>query len=94
MVEIGQDIGLGREFFGPVPFLLQILVERIGILHAFDIAARTGIAVPVPGPAHIVAAFEHSRGKTKLAQAFEEIQPGKAGADDNGVDRARCNTGL
>src|ERR1035441_8516609 len=55
MVGVFQNLGLRRVTFAPVPFLLQFVGERIGILHALDIAARPGITVPVPGAADIAA---------------------------------------
>ncbi len=55
MVGVFQNFRLRRVALAPVPFLLQFVGERIGILHAFDVAARTGIAVPVPGAADIAA---------------------------------------
>ena len=51
VVGVFQDFRLRRVALAPVPFLLQFVGERIGILHAFDVAARAGIAVPVPGAA-------------------------------------------
>ena len=55
MVGIFQDLRLRRVAFAPVPFLLQFIGERIGILHALDVAARAGIPVPVPGAADAAA---------------------------------------
>ena len=51
MVGVFQNLRLRRVALAPVPFLLQFFGERIGILHALDVAARAGIAVPVPGAA-------------------------------------------
>ena len=52
MVQIRQDLGLRGEPLRPRPVALQVLVERVGVVDTFDVAARTGIAVPVPGAAH------------------------------------------
>src|SRR3546814_4374563 len=55
MAGIAEDFGLARETLGPVPLLLQVLGEGIRILHALHVAARAGIAVPVPGAADVAA---------------------------------------
>ncbi len=88
MVDIFQDLGLGRIPLGPAPFLLQRVVEGVGVIHALDIAARTRVTVPVPGAADIVARLEHDGRKPALAQPVEHIEPGKAGSDDDGIDLA------
>jgi hypothetical protein len=51
VVGVFQDLGLGGVALGPLPFLLELGRELVGILHALDVAARAGIAVPVPGAA-------------------------------------------
>ena len=55
VVGVFQNLRLRRVALAPVPFLLQLFGERIGILHALDVAARAGIAVPVPGAADAIA---------------------------------------
>ena len=55
VVGVFQNLRLRRVALAPVPFLLQFVGERIGILHALDVAARAGIAVPVPGAADAAA---------------------------------------
>src|SRR5947209_3282814 len=57
MVDIGEDFRLCGVALAPPPFLLQFLGKRIGIVHALDVAARAGIAVPVPGSANAAARF-------------------------------------
>ena len=49
VVGVFQDFRLRRVALAPVPVLLPLVGERIGILHAFDVTAGAGIAVPVPG---------------------------------------------
>ncbi len=85
VIRIGENIRLRREFLRPVPFLLQFLVEGVGVLHALDVAAGTRVAVPVPGAADTAAALEDPRGKPEAAQAMQEIETRKSGADDNRV---------
>jgi hypothetical protein len=60
-----------------LPVLLQFLREAERILHALDVAAGTGIAVPVPGAAHL----EGAHGK-----AMQQIKAGEAGADYDDID--------
>jgi hypothetical protein len=56
-------------------------------LHALDIAARAGIAVPVPRPAYTVAALEHPQRVALITQSVNEIQARKPGTDYDNVDR-------
>jgi hypothetical protein len=58
MADIFQDLRLRRVALGPLPFLLQRLRKRVGIIHALDITARAGIAVPIPRTANAVARLE------------------------------------
>jgi hypothetical protein len=69
VVGVAQDLGLGGVTLRPLPFLLQFGRELVGILDAFDVAARAGIAVPVPGAAEVLAGLEHPHPKTLQAQA-------------------------
>ncbi len=55
MVDIFQYFRLRTVPFRPSPFLLEIVIEGIGILHAFHVAAASGIAVPEPGSADPVS---------------------------------------
>ena len=59
MVGIAEDFGLGRVALFPDPGLLQGFRERVGVLQAFDIAARARVTIPVPGAAHAAAGLEH-----------------------------------
>ena len=96
MVGIGQDFRLRGVFLGPLPLLVQFLGEGIGILQALDIAARAGIAVPVPGAAYIAAGLEDPRREAELAQAVQHVHAGKARPDDHGVEvglRRGCSHG-
>jgi hypothetical protein len=51
VIGVAEDLRLAGVALGPVPFLLQLVVEGVGVLHALDVAAGAGIAVPVPGAA-------------------------------------------
>jgi hypothetical protein len=61
MIDISEDFRLARVALAPAPFLLQLLGKRIGIIHALDVAARAGIAIPVPGSADTAARFVNAR---------------------------------
>jgi hypothetical protein len=86
VVGIAQKLRLGGIALAPVPLLLQGLVELIRILHAFHIAARAWIAVPVPGAAHAAASLEHARSKVHAAQPMQHVESSKAGTDDDHVE--------
>jgi len=77
--------GLRRVALAPVPFLLQFVRERIGILHAFDVAARPGIAVPVPGAADIATLLIDPHREPLPAQFVQHVHAGKTGAGHDDV---------
>ena len=85
VVGVFQDLGLRRVALAPVPFLLQFFGERIGILHALDVAARAGITVPVPGAADVAALLVDADRKTLPAQPVQHIHAGKACADHDDI---------
>jgi hypothetical protein len=85
MVGVFENLGLRRVTFAPVPFLLQFVGERIGILHAFDIAARAGIPVPIPGAADIAALLVNPHRQSEPPQPVQHVHPGKAGADHDDI---------
>ena len=85
VVGVFQDLRLRRIALAPVPFLLQFVRERIGILHALDVAARAGIAVPVPGAADIAALLIDPHRQSQPAQPVQHVHSGKAGADHDDI---------
>jgi hypothetical protein len=85
VIGVFQDLGLRRIALAPVPLLLQVIRERIGILHALDVAARAGIAVPVPGAADIAALLIDPDRQSQSAQFVQHVHSGKAGADHDDV---------
>ena len=89
VVGVSEDFRLRRILLRPVPFLVQFLREREGILHALDVAAGAGIAIPVPRPANAAAGFVNPRGESEPAQPMQHVQAGKARADHDGVKRPR-----
>ena len=87
VLEVAQDLVLLRIALGPVPFLQQVLVERVTVDVAVGIAARAGIAIPVPGAADAVAGLEHGDVQVKLvAQRMQHVHAGEPGADDDGIE--------
>ena len=87
---VAEDLGLARISLGPLPLLLQFGIEAVAVLQALHIAAGAGIAVPVPGAAHIVAGLVGLGGQPHLAELVQHVDAGEAGADYHGVvvDRA------
>src|SRR4029077_9833958 len=51
VIGVAQNLRLRRVLLRPIPLLVELFGERERILHAFDVATRAGIAVPVPGAA-------------------------------------------
>ena len=60
VVRIAQDLRLRGVALRPFPLLLQRVVELKGVLHALDVAACAGIAVPVPGAPDPVRLLQHA----------------------------------
>ena len=85
MVGVAQDFRLRRVALAPVPFLLQLVGEGIGILHALDVAACAGIAVPVPGAADAPALLVDAHRKALPAQPVQHVHAAKARADHDDV---------
>ena len=92
VVGVFQDLGLRGVALRPLPLLLELGRERVRVVHALDVAARAGIAVPVPGAADALAALEDLRGKAELPEAIEHVEPGEAGSDDHHVHLARLHS--
>jgi hypothetical protein len=86
--EVAQDLFLGRESLTPRPFLLEILVERVGVVDALDIAARPGIPVVEPGPAESRGALEAAHAHTACAEPVHGVETGDPGSDDDHIDLA------
>src|SRR5215471_16352626 len=66
MVDVTQDLGLRAVTLGPMPLLLQLVREGIGVLQAFDVAATSRVAVPVPGAANPATRLKGTHLETKL----------------------------
>jgi len=68
MVQVAKDLRLGGVLLAPVPVLLKLLVKGVRVVHAFDIASRAGVAVPVPDSADAVCGLEDPDGQAVTAQ--------------------------
>src|SRR5450631_1567221 len=86
MPEIAQNFRLRRVALRPLPLGLELRIETIGVVDALDVAARAGITVPVPGAADIIGTLEQLCRQAETAQTMQQVQPGKAGAHDDGVE--------
>ena len=87
MVEVAQDLRRPGIALGPLPLPRQLFGERVAVGVAFRIAARAGVAVPVPGAADPSACLQHLDRKTQpVAQAEQLVEAGKPGADDQRVE--------
>src|SRR5881275_891781 len=87
--EIAQDFRLRCVFFRPGPGAIEFGIERVAVVDGLDVAACAGIAVPVPGAADVAGLLDHDNGEAGLAQAMQEIEAGKPGADDGDIDLLR-----
>ena len=89
VVGVFQDFRLRGKALGPLPLLLQLVRERVRILHALDVAACAGIAVPVPGAADARTLLEGAGREAEAAQAMQQVHAGETCADDDHVEAFR-----
>src|SRR5262249_4379846 len=61
--EILEHLRLGGVLLRPGPVAFQLRVEAVRLVRGGDVAARAGIAVPVPGPADVTRRVEDPDGK-------------------------------
>src|SRR5689334_2918643 len=83
--QVSQDLRLGGEAFGPLPALLQSFVERVGIVHTFDVAARPGVAVPVPGAANVGGGLDRGHREARRGGPVHGVKAGETGTDDDDI---------
>ena len=86
MVDVAEDLRLRAVALGPLPFLLQLVGEGVGILHAFHVAAAAGIAVPEPGAADAACGLIGSDLQAEAAQAIDGIEAPYARAHDDDIE--------
>ncbi len=89
VLDVRQDLGLGGVPLRPAPFLLELVAEGVRVIHALDVAAGAGIAVPIPGAADAAARLEDPRGQAEAAQAVQHVQAGEPRADNDRVEVAQ-----
>jgi hypothetical protein len=85
MVDVTQDLGLRAVALGPMPFLLQLVREGIRVLHAFDIAAASRVAVPIPGAANPTTGLEGTHFEAEFTQAIDRVETADSGADNDRI---------
>ena len=85
MIDIGKDLRLCGITFGPFPVLLEVMIKLIGIFHALDIAAGTGITIPIPGASHFICGLNYQTIQPHISKPMKHIEPRKSGVDNNGV---------
>ena len=90
------DLGLPGEARAPGPVLVQVLREQILIDVSLGVELGAGIAVPVPGAAHVARRVEGPHLQAELAQLVQLVKPGHPGPDDQRVQHllARRRLGL
>src|SRR5262249_23820231 len=66
--QVAQDLRLRRVALRPVPRPLELRVEAVRVVDALDVAARAGVAVPVPGPADVRPALDPDRAEAEGSQ--------------------------
>ena len=93
VIGVAQNLRLRRVALGPFPFLRKVVVELVAIEHALDVAARAGIAVPVPGSSDARRRVDRPRGQPHAPQLVEHVEPGEPGADDQRVESGRVSHG-
>jgi hypothetical protein len=71
VIQVAQDLGLRCITLGPLPVLLQVRRELIGVLEALHIAASTWISVPVPRTTDTLSGLEYANGETEVSYAVE-----------------------
>src|SRR5581483_5715921 len=83
--EIAQDFRLLGIAQAPRPLLRQFLRERVAVVVALAVAARAGIAVPIPDAADVLALLEADDLEAEAAQLVDGIEPCEARTDDDGI---------
>ena len=73
VVDVAQDFRLRAIALRPMPFLLQVRIERVGIFQTLDVAAAARITIPVPGAADAGTGLVDLAAKTCPAQAMQGI---------------------
>jgi hypothetical protein len=87
VVEIAQQLRLRGIPLRPAPFLLEVVVERVRVVHALDVAPGPRVPVVKPGPADPGPGLEQPDGVPRSEKAVEHVETAEAGAHHDGVQR-------
>ena len=87
VLEVRQDLRLRRVPLRPVPVLLELVRPRVRVHEALDVAAGTGVPVPVPGAADTVARLDHEHAEAEAPETVQQVDAGDARTDDDDVER-------
>src|SRR6185295_3289855 len=86
VVDVLHDLGLRRVALAPLPLLLELFGELVGILHALDVAAGAGIAIPEPRAADAASGLEDARREPEAAEPVQHAHAGEPGAHDHRIE--------
>lgn len=90
VLQIGQDLRLGRVAGLPVPLPQQVGVEGVAVRDAVDIGGRARIAVPVPGAPDTGPPLEGPHVQAEcVAELVQHVDTGESGAYDDRVEVGR-----
>jgi hypothetical protein len=85
VLTVAQRVRLRREQLLPIPFVEQLLGERVNVGVTLRIEAAAGVAVPIPRAADVACGIEDAHREAELPQADQLVQAVDAGADDDGI---------
>jgi len=83
LLDVLQDFRLGGVPLRPPPFLLEVVRERVRVIHALDVAARARVALPVPRAA--AAGLVGPGPEPEPAEAMEHVEPREPDGDRHGI---------
>ena len=86
MARIRQDFGLRGVPLCPFPFLLEGVVEAVGVLETLDVTTSARVPIPVPRAPNVGAGLEDLDVEPEHPQPVEGVHAAESGADDNRVD--------
>ena len=90
VVQIGQDLGLRGEAFGPVPFLFELVGEGVRIVDALYVTAATRVTIPEPGSPDPRTCLESPNRQSLGPQPVDHVEAGDAGSHHDNVDVVTC----
>ena len=94
VLQVTQDLALGRVALAPLPLLLELGVEAVAVVETLDVAACPRVPVPVPRAADVVGRLEGDCVDAELSAAVDQVQAGHAGSDDHGINGLGLGHGL